>query len=406
MEEGRRERAKGILKKVKRRGHLSDDENASEGDSEDSNEEDNAERDIEMMDRTHAPIRSITTLASKAPPPFNASGSLGIVHIQPTASTSTAPPQIDAESTRPQPNPASIMSVIGSGLKAGVVVEMIKRKPKEKGKMRAMVHMVGRSKEKGKGKQVESESEEEEDEESDFDSSDSGMDDLEEKDEDIESEKVDGGISDAESWHGIDDEIIDSTSLPTTSSVPLPNIRSDGMEEEENESAENDEEDDEDGEEGSDSDSESEAQTNPSRQKGSFQAWAESQVLTAAGLTATLTTDTTSSVYDPYVPLLPAGSGFKSLPDPTGVTGPLGAIIPTNQLPTLPPQKSTHIHIERTEDMIKQRAELPIVKEEDRIMDAIRGNAVVVICGETGSGKTTQIGQFLWEAGWGDASSG
>lgn len=56
--------------------------------------------------------------------------------------------------------------------------------------------------------------------------------------------------------------------------------------------------------------------------------------------------------------------------------------------------------------MQKQRAELPIVKEEDRIMDAIRGNPVVVICGETGSGKTTQIGQFLWEAGWGDASSG
>lgn len=34
------------------------------------------------------------------------------------------------------------------------------------------------------------------------------------------------------------------------------------------------------------------------------------------------------------------------------------------------------------------------------IMEAIRNNTVVVICGETGSGKTTQVPQFLYEAGW------
>ena len=34
-------------------------------------------------------------------------------------------------------------------------------------------------------------------------------------------------------------------------------------------------------------------------------------------------------------------------------------------------------------------------------MEAITQNQVVIICGETGSGKTTQVPQFLYEAGYG-----
>ncbi|KAI0291949.1 P-loop containing nucleoside triphosphate hydrolase protein [Russula brevipes] len=44
---------------------------------------------------------------------------------------------------------------------------------------------------------------------------------------------------------------------------------------------------------------------------------------------------------------------------------------------------------------------LLIVTEEQPIMEAILLNAVVVICGETGSGKTTQVPQFLYEASFG-----
>ena len=33
-------------------------------------------------------------------------------------------------------------------------------------------------------------------------------------------------------------------------------------------------------------------------------------------------------------------------------------------------------------------------------MEAINENSIVVLCGETGSGKTTQVPQFLYEAGY------
>ena len=33
-------------------------------------------------------------------------------------------------------------------------------------------------------------------------------------------------------------------------------------------------------------------------------------------------------------------------------------------------------------------------------MEAIADHSVVVLCGETGSGKTTQLPQFLYEAGY------
>ena len=40
-----------------------------------------------------------------------------------------------------------------------------------------------------------------------------------------------------------------------------------------------------------------------------------------------------------------------------------------------------------------------------QVMEAVMDNPVVVLCGETGSGKTTQMPQFLYEAGFGQKSS-
>jgi len=43
---------------------------------------------------------------------------------------------------------------------------------------------------------------------------------------------------------------------------------------------------------------------------------------------------------------------------------------------------------------------LPVSQKKQAILEAVRDNQVVIVAGETGSGKTTQIPQFLEQAGW------
>ncbi|GAB1316922.1 DEAH-box ATP-dependent RNA helicase prp22 [Madurella fahalii] len=59
----------------------------------------------------------------------------------------------------------------------------------------------------------------------------------------------------------------------------------------------------------------------------------------------------------------------------------------------------------RTDMTIKQQREsLPIFAFRDQLIGAIRQNQILVVVGETGSGKTTQLTQYLAEAGF--ASNG
>ena len=48
----------------------------------------------------------------------------------------------------------------------------------------------------------------------------------------------------------------------------------------------------------------------------------------------------------------------------------------------------------------ESRKQLPVYKFKQDLLDAIAEHQVLVIEGETGSGKTTQIAQYLYEAGY------
>lgn len=59
------------------------------------------------------------------------------------------------------------------------------------------------------------------------------------------------------------------------------------------------------------------------------------------------------------------------------------------------------VQVQRDPKIEEERSKLPVYLEEQEIMEKINENLVTVLCGETGSGKTTQIPQFLYEAGYG-----
>uniref|UniRef100_A0A4W6BZ55 Activating signal cointegrator 1 complex subunit 3 n=1 Tax=Lates calcarifer TaxID=8187 RepID=A0A4W6BZ55_LATCA len=63
-------------------------------------------------------------------------------------------------------------------------------------------------------------------------------------------------------------------------------------------------------------------------------------------------------------------------------------------------QPAIFIPVDRSPEIQEARLKLPVLAEEQVIMEAVRENPCVVICGETGSGKTTQVPQFLYEAGY------
>lgn len=86
---------------------------------------------------------------------------------------------------------------------------------------------------------------------------------------------------------------------------------------------------------------------------------------------------------------------------------PIKARVEQEALPKCPaeesclvPQKTVFVAVERDPEIEEWRKRLPVYSEEQSIMEAVRYNDVIVVCGETGSGKTTQIPQFLYESGY------
>lgn len=65
-----------------------------------------------------------------------------------------------------------------------------------------------------------------------------------------------------------------------------------------------------------------------------------------------------------------------------------------------PFRRTIYVHVNRTKDIQAARLKLPILSEEQVIMETINENSIIILAGETGSGKTTQVPQFLYEAGY------
>jgi len=63
-------------------------------------------------------------------------------------------------------------------------------------------------------------------------------------------------------------------------------------------------------------------------------------------------------------------------------------------------RNTKHLHVPRQTDVQVNRMQLPVCALEQEIVETINTNDVVIICGETGSGKSTQVPQFLYEAGY------
>ena len=391
VEESRRNRARKILDRADAgKQHLSDESSgedeamgANGSTSDDDDDDDDAPLEREFIKPQQALAKSTTApFVKRSAQPFNPSGSLGVVaaaEAAPVASTSSATSTSSAK--------ANVAPAVGSALAAGATVTVVKRKPKQRGSMRQLVTAVGKG--KGKAKAVAAE---EEDEESDFNSSEATSSD----------EDLDGGTdAGEEEWQGI----VEAESATKDAGESDEAGEKEGGPSDDDGSSEGDE-DDSDDEQDADDASADRSACRPPRERGTFRAWADAQVLAASGVDAEPVRIEQDADDGSYKPLLPAGSGFKNKPDPEGVTGPLGAPLPQSELPTLPPQRTVHIAVQRTPEIEASRAELPVVKEEDRVMATILGHSVTVLCGETGSGKTTQVGQFLWEAGFGDPSSG
>lgn len=142
---------------------------------------------------------------------------------------------------------------------------------------------------------------------------------------------------------------------------------------------------------GDDEAEDDEQKSNKKERSSAFKAWAHQQRNEALGYQPM---DSESQILH-----IPKPANFEPRPveqDP----------LPMELLPTKnTSRKAYSVTVTRPPDIQAARLQLPVVAEEQRIMEAIHNHDIVVVCGATGSGKTTQVPQFLYEAGYGSPDS-
>lgn len=182
--------------------------------------------------------------------------------------------------------------------------------------------------------------------------------------------------SDEDEWCGISDE-----------GEGAENEEEEEDDEEDEESSEDSEDDDEDDEE----DEEDDSGEQRAQRSSMFKAWATQQRNEALGFDPNHSTTSNMVIPKPdsFVPRAPEQEPLPMELQPTKNTD----------------RKAFSVTVTRTPEIQEARLKLPVVSEEQKLMEAIHDNNIVVICGATGSGKTTQVPQFLYEAGYGAADS-
>ncbi|EAU85900.2 DHX37 protein [Coprinopsis cinerea okayama7 len=182
------------------------------------------------------------------------------------------------------------------------------------------------------------------------------------------------------------------------------------------EDSENEEGYESDGSHAGKSEMEEEPQTEPPpKKKLAFKDWAQKQLSMTKGYVAPIPSDDAPAMETPTTTIEPPRKKVKR-EGPQDIRGPLGRdlalptttfgqhVLKTAKVAATSPSIKV-MEVKRPADVEEARLLLPIVTEEQPIVEAIMLNPVVVICGETGSGKTTQVPQFLYEAGFGTPGS-
>lgn len=204
----------------------------------------------------------------------------------------------------------------------------------------------------------------------------------EDSNESVEDDDAWNGFSTDEAEDGDHEEEVEPKSAGTEDISDRDSETSESESESESEDDDDDDDMDEDNGDGG----------NTAKERSSaFKAWAHEQRNTALGYQPSTNGN---AVLD-----IPVPENFKPRPieqeplplelQPTRDTG----------------RKAFSVVVERNPSIQEARLKLPVVAEEQRIMEAIHNNNVVIICGATGSGKSTQVPQMLFEAGYGSPNS-
>lgn len=119
-----------------------------------------------------------------------------------------------------------------------------------------------------------------------------------------------------------------------------------------------------------------------------FKAWADTQRNEAVGFTPSALPTDSQAVMANFKPR-------PVSPDPVATE-----IAASSQVQRGSYRPADAVVVTRSAMIQEARLKLPVVQDEQRIMEAVHSNPVTIVCGATGSGKTTQLPQILLENGY------